>query len=82
MDTVVAIDSFYDQTPGGDYIQALKDSELYYISFHELDYLFDHFPEFNFVGRMLTNKYRNPRHLTPALLMIPKKARHYRASRR
>lgn len=56
-DTVVAIDSFYDQTPGGDYIQALEDGELYYISFHELNYLFEHYPEFNFVGRMLTNKY-------------------------
>ena len=56
-DTVVAIDSFYDQTPSGDYIEALEDGELYYISFHELEYLFRHFPEFNFVGRVLTNKY-------------------------
>jgi CRP-like cAMP-binding protein len=56
-DTVVAIDSFYDQAPSGDYIEALEDGELFYISFQELDYLFNHFPEFNFVGRVLTNKY-------------------------
>lgn len=56
-DTVVAIDSFYDQTPSGDYIEALEDADLFYISFHELNYLFDHFPEFNYVGRVLTNKY-------------------------
>lgn len=56
-DTVVAIDSFYDQTPSGDYIEALEDGELYYISFDDLDYLFRHYLEFNFIGRVLTNKY-------------------------
>lgn len=56
-DTVVAIDSFYDQTPSEAYIEALEESELYYISYHDLNYLFDHFLEFNFVGRVLTNKY-------------------------
>jgi CRP-like cAMP-binding protein len=71
-DTVVAIDSFYDQTPGEDYIEALEDGELYYISFAELNYLFHHYMEFNFIGRVLTNKYlrswhrqaRNLRRLT------------------
>src|SRR5215472_11931767 len=54
-DTVVAIDSFYDQTPSEDYIEALEDGELYYISFKDLDYLFNEFMEFNFIGRVLTN---------------------------
>jgi len=71
-ETVVSIDSFYDQTPGIDYMQALKDSRLFYISYEEYDHLFRTFVEFNVVGRILTNKYlrvwhvhaRNIRRLT------------------
>jgi len=57
LESVVAIDSFYDQTPGSDFIQALEDCELFYISYDELDYLYRTFVEFNVVGRVLTNKY-------------------------
>jgi len=34
-ETVVSIDSFYNQVPGEDFIEALEDCELYYISFQE-----------------------------------------------
>ena len=57
METVVSIDSFYDQLPSKDYIQAREDCELLYITFHELSYLYRTFVEFNAVGRVLTNKY-------------------------
>lgn len=57
METVVSIDSFYDQVPSVDFIQALKDSILFYITFDELKYLYRNFVEFNVVGRVLTNKY-------------------------
>ena len=56
-DAVVSIDSWYDQVPSGDFIQALEDSELYWIDAKDLDYVYRHFPEFNFVGRELTTKY-------------------------
>lgn len=56
-ETVVSIESFYDQVPGMDFIQALKDSVLFYITFDELNYLYRKFVEFNVVGRVLTNKY-------------------------
>lgn len=56
-ETVVAVDSFYDQVTSSDYIQALEDSELLYITFDELTYLYRHFVEFNAVGRVLTHKY-------------------------
>jgi CRP/FNR family transcriptional regulator, anaerobic regulatory protein len=57
LETVVSIDSFYDQRPSEDFIRALEDSELFYITFEELNYLFRTFIEFNVVGRVLTNKY-------------------------
>lgn len=56
-ETVVSIDSFYDQVPGEDFIQALEDSELFYIAFEDLNYMYRTFVEFNVVGRVLTNKY-------------------------
>jgi len=56
-DTVVSIRSWYTQTPGKQYIQALEDCELYFISHADLEYVYQHFLEFNFVGRVLTIKY-------------------------
>jgi len=56
-ETVVSIDSFYDQTASNDFIQALKDCELYYITHEEYLFLNRTFIEFNVVGRYFTNKY-------------------------
>lgn len=56
-ETVVSIDSFYDQVPGIDYIQAIEDTHLFYVSYGEFDHLYKTFIEFNVVGRILTNKY-------------------------
>jgi CRP-like cAMP-binding protein len=56
-DAVVSVDSWYDQVPSKDYIQALEDTEVYWIAAKDLDYVYKHFPEFNFVGRVLTTKY-------------------------
>jgi CRP/FNR family transcriptional regulator, anaerobic regulatory protein len=55
--TIVAIDSFYDQIASEDFIQALEACELFYITYEELAYLYRTFVEFNVVGRVLTNKY-------------------------
>jgi hypothetical protein len=57
MESVVAVDSFYDQILSSDYMQALENSELLYITYHELNYLYKNFCEFNAVGRVLTYKY-------------------------
>ncbi len=57
LETVASIDSFYDQVKSEDFIQALEDCELLYITFDELAYLYRTFVEFNVVGRVLTNKY-------------------------
>ena len=57
LETVVSIDSFYDQVPSEDFIQALEDCELFYITYEDLKYLYRTFIEFNVIGRVLTNKY-------------------------
>jgi CRP-like cAMP-binding protein len=56
-DTIVSIESFYDQVESYENIQALEDSELYYIRFEELEEIYHQFPDFNFIGRELTVKY-------------------------
>jgi len=56
-ETVVSIDSFYDQVASKDFIQALEDCELFYITYDELQYLYRTYIEFNVIGRILTNKY-------------------------
>ena len=57
LETVASIDSFYDQVKSEDFIQALEDCELFYITYEELVYLYRTFVEFNVIGRVLTNKY-------------------------
>jgi len=56
-EAVVALESYYDQVPSTDYIQAVDDTQLYYISHDELNHIDRTYVEFNVVGRVLTNKY-------------------------
>lgn len=56
-DVTVSIESFYDQMESYEFIQALEDCTLYYIDYKELEYIYQEFDEFNFVGRILTIKY-------------------------
>lgn len=56
-DVVISVKSFYSQTPGYEYIQALEETEVYYISYNELQHIYTTFPEFNFIGRVLTERY-------------------------
>jgi CRP/FNR family transcriptional regulator, anaerobic regulatory protein len=56
-DTIVSIDSFYNQVPSYEYIQALEDSEMFYISFDELEDTRRRFLEFNYIGWKLTTEY-------------------------
>jgi CRP-like cAMP-binding protein len=56
-DVIVAIESFYDQKKSYESIQAIEVTEVYYISFEELEYTYREYSEFNFIGRVLTIKY-------------------------
>ena len=54
---VIAVESFFNRTRSEEYIQALEDLSVYYISFEELETLYREVPEFNVVGRKLITAY-------------------------
>ncbi len=56
-DVIISVESFFNQIPSHENIQALEDSILYYIEYNELQFLYHEHPEFNFVGRKLVEKY-------------------------
>lgn len=51
------ITSFGLQQPARENIQALEDCELSTLSFDDLQYLYDNFPESNIVGRKILERY-------------------------
>jgi CRP/FNR family transcriptional regulator, anaerobic regulatory protein len=56
-ETVVSIGSFYDQVPSEDFIVALEDCILLYITKEDYDHLNSTYLEFNFIARVLLEKY-------------------------
>jgi CRP-like cAMP-binding protein len=56
-DIFVNPESFYDQTPSFDYIQTLEDSEVIYSAKKDVDEMYLKHLEFNFVARVITEKY-------------------------
>lgn len=56
-DFVISIVSFLTQQPSTEYIELLEPSVLHSISYKHLHELYDAFPEFNYVGRILTERY-------------------------
>lgn len=56
-DVVYAVRSFLDQIPSKEFIQALEDTTVYYISHRELEQIYDEYMIFNIHGRKLTQEY-------------------------
>ena len=56
-DLVISIESFYQQKESYEFIQALENCTIACIGYSELNYIYLNFPEFNFVGRLMTEKY-------------------------
>lgn len=56
-DIIISVESFFNQIESKESIQALEDSFLHYISYEELQYAYEQFPDFNSIGRILTEKY-------------------------
>ncbi len=54
---MLAVTSFFTQKPSLEYIELLEDSVLLSIDFKSLEKIYDEFPEFNFIGRVLTEQY-------------------------
>jgi CRP/FNR family transcriptional regulator, anaerobic regulatory protein len=56
-DLAISIKSFFEQKPSYESIQALENTVLHYITYIDLQLIYQEFPEFNFIGRVLTEKY-------------------------
>ncbi|HMH33655.1 MAG TPA: Crp/Fnr family transcriptional regulator [Puia sp.] len=56
-DIIVSIESFYDQTQSYESIQAIEETQVLYICYDELELIYQKYPEFNFIGRVLTIQY-------------------------
>ena len=56
-DVIFSVESFLEQAPSEEYIMALEDLDLLYISHHELQSIYKELSEFNYHGRVLTEKY-------------------------
>lgn len=56
-DLIVSVESFFSQVPSYENMQALEDCLLFSISYDQLQHIYLHYPEFNYIGRVLTEKY-------------------------
>lgn len=56
-DVIYSVESFLTQKPSYEYIQALEETSVFYITYEELMHIYETFPEFNYIGRALTEKY-------------------------
>ena len=56
-DMIVSVESFFQQKPSSESIQAIEDCEVIYITYEELQFMYKNFPEMNYIGRVLTEKY-------------------------
>lgn len=56
-DVAISVKSFFQQRESYESIQAIEQSMLHYITYDELQFVYNTFPEFNFVGRVVTSIY-------------------------
>ncbi len=56
-DFITSPNSFYNKAASIENIQALEDSEVFYLHFKDLEHIYTQFPEFNRVGRLTAQKY-------------------------
>jgi CRP/FNR family transcriptional regulator, anaerobic regulatory protein len=56
-DVTISVRSFYERSPSMEFIEAIEQTILLYITYDELQLAYQLFPEFNTIGRMLTEKY-------------------------
>lgn len=56
-DFVISILSFFTQQPSTEYLELLEPTVVHSMTHTELQHLYRDFPEFNYVGRLLIEKY-------------------------
>lgn len=56
-DVIISVESFFNQKPSYESIQAIENCVVHYITFEQLQFAYKNFPEFNFTARLLIEKY-------------------------
>ena len=56
-DLAISVQSFFSQKPSAEYIQALEPCEIFYLTYDELQTAYKKHLEFNFIIRVLLEKY-------------------------
>ncbi|MDQ3844678.1 MAG: Crp/Fnr family transcriptional regulator [Bacteroidota bacterium] len=56
-DIIVSVESFFDQKASYESIQALEETQLFCIEHAQLEHIYHTYPEFNYVARVLLQKY-------------------------
>lgn len=56
-DVITSVESFFYQKESYESIQAIEDCEVFCIEHSQLEYVYRQFPEFNFISRVLLQKY-------------------------
>jgi CRP/FNR family transcriptional regulator, anaerobic regulatory protein len=56
-DIIISVESFFQQKPSKENVQALEDCTVYSMEYPELQYLYKNYMETNYIGRVLTEKY-------------------------
>lgn len=69
-DFVISILSFFTQQPSTEYLELLEPAVVHSMTHTDLQHLYRNFPEFNYVGRLLIEKY---------YVMSEQRAQHLRA---
>jgi CRP-like cAMP-binding protein len=56
-DVIISVESFFNQTQSYESIQSVEDCEVFCIDYNQLEDIYRTFPEFNFVSRILLQRY-------------------------
>lgn len=56
-DIMISVFSFYTQQPASETIELLENSTILSLTWTQVQGIYADFPEFNFIGRLLTEKY-------------------------
>ena len=56
-DVMISVESFFKQSKSYESIQAVENSIVHFITYAELQFIYQNFCEFNFIGRVLTERY-------------------------
>lgn len=72
-----ATQSFYQQSPSSEFIQCLEDTTIEYISFRDVEFICERFPEFIIIERYLHRQYLAFSDRYTAVLRLPYAAQKY-----